>query len=191
MTAYCSLISGGSITPRHFGQTQYPILPNTQYRAKPEILPGIPLDTFLENLYYTLTRAHGDVVPAVGTESNGMRKVIIGISLFAAFIAAGCTNTQLHQSLLMNENRQLEDALYVAHAQITDLKRENDALRGQQANGYSEPPGRSGVNFWEEEWEDAIPVEMPRVILSDEEGTTEVPDFLRGSDLIPTWSPVR
>ena len=119
-----------------------------------------------------------------------MREIIIGISLFAAFVAVGCTNTQLHQSLLMHENRQLEDALYVAHAQITDLKRENDALRGQPANGYSELPGRSDA-IWDEEWDDTVPIEMPRVILPHEEGTTEVPGFLRGSDIMPTWSPVR
>jgi len=150
-----------------------------------------PLDSFFKNLYYTPTRAGGDIVSRTGTENEGMRKIIFGISLFAAFTAAGCTNTQLHQSLLMHENRQLENALYAAHAQITDLKRENQALRGQEANGLSEPTRRTSRNSWDDEWDDFPEIEMPRVILPDEPGTTEVPDFLRGSQLIDMWSPVR
>jgi len=116
-----------------------------------------------------------------------MRKIVFGTSLFIAFMAAGCTNSQLHQSLLMHENRRLEDALYVAHAQVTDLKRENDLLREQQGNVFPDPPERSRVN----PWEDRIPtIEVPKVIL-DDPGTTEVPALLRGSQAIPLWTPVR
>jgi len=116
-----------------------------------------------------------------------MRKIVFGTSLFIAFMAAGCTNSQLHQSLLMHENRQLEDALYAAHAQVADLRRENDVLREQQENVYPDPLGPSPAK----PWEDRIPtIEVPKVIL-EESGTTEVPELLRGSQAIPLWTPVR
>jgi hypothetical protein len=117
-----------------------------------------------------------------------MRKIIFGTSLFVAFIAAGCANSQMHQSLLMHENRRLEDALYAAHAQAADLKRENDSLRGQQGNEFPQPPERSRAGSWEDDVELIQPIEMPRVILP---GTTEVPESLRGSEMIPTWTPRR
>jgi len=118
-----------------------------------------------------------------------MSKIIFGTTLFIALIAAGCSNSQLHQSLLMHENRQLENALYAAHAQVADLKRENNALRGQQAGEFHEAPRRSRNDSWDEDWNNFI--EMPSVILPEEPGTTELPDFLRGSQTLPTWSPRR
>jgi len=122
-----------------------------------------------------------------------MRKVVLGTSLLiacisVACISAGCTNTQLHQSLLMHENRRLEDALYVAHAQVTDLRRENDLLREQQENVYHNPTEQSR----EDPWKNIVPtIEMPKVFLDEDSGTTEVPALLRGSQSIPLWTPVR
>jgi hypothetical protein len=117
-----------------------------------------------------------------------MRKIVFGTSLFIACISVGCTSTQLHQSLLLHENRQLEDALYVAQAQVTDLRRENDWLRDQQENVYPAPAKR----LRGEPWNDIVPtIEMPKMILDEESGTTEVPMLLRGSQSIPLWTPVR
>jgi len=117
-----------------------------------------------------------------------MRKIVFGTSLFIACLSAGCTNTQMHQSLLMHENRRLEDALYVAQAQVTDLRRENDFLREQQEHTYHNTSGRTR----EDPWNDFVPtIEMPKVILDEDTGTTEVPALLRGSQVIPIWTPVR
>ena len=125
-----------------------------------------------------------------------MRKIIFGFSLLTAFIAAGCTNSMMHQSLLIHENRRLEDALYAAHAQTANLKRENDLLRKQQENGSFPSPGqpRTGSvdsGSWDDDWDDFPPFEMPKVILPEESGTTEVPEWLRGSQIVPGWTPKR
>jgi len=123
-----------------------------------------------------------------------MRKIAFGTSLLLAFITLGCANSQMHQSLLMHENRRLEDALYVAHAQLSQLKQENDVLRGRQTGEILELPTRSRSDSW---WDDGFdfdstqPFEMPTVILPDESETSEVPDVLKGSQTLPIWSPVR
>ena len=119
-----------------------------------------------------------------------MKKFIFGTSLFIAFITAGCSNSQLHQSLLLHENRQLEDALYATSAQLADLRRENNALRKQQSGEFHEPPVRHRTDVWEDDL-DMLPFEIPRVFLPDESGTTELPGMLRESQMIPIWSPVR
>ena len=116
-----------------------------------------------------------------------MRKIVLGTLLFVTCIVIGCTNSPLHQSLLIHENRQLEGALYAVHAQVADLKRENDWLR-EQASEFSESPRRSHTGSWEDDLE---PFEMPKVILPVEPGTTEIPESLRGSQTIPVWSPRR
>jgi len=120
-----------------------------------------------------------------------MGKIVFGISLSIAFVAAGCASTQLHQSLLLNENRRLEDALYTAHAQVADLKRENESLRKQQTSESLRLPERSRTGFWDNDLDIDPPLEMPRVILPSESGTTEVPESLRGSQMTPIWMPIR
>ena len=122
-----------------------------------------------------------------------MRKIVFGISLFIAVIATGCSSSLMHQSLLVHENRRLEDALYAAHAQAADLKRENNLLRKQQENEVLKSPGqpRTDSGSWDDNWDDFPPFEMPRVILPDEPGTTEVPESLRGSQAVPVWTPKR
>ena len=118
-----------------------------------------------------------------------MRKIVFSISLFLPFVMAGCASTQLHQSLLMHENRQLEDALFVAQAQVADLERENNLLRKQQTSESFELPGRTGL--WNDDLDVMLPLEVPRVILPGETGTTEIPESLRGSQMFPVWKPVR
>ena len=122
-----------------------------------------------------------------------MRKIVFGISLLCALAAVGCTSSQLHQSLLLQENRRLEDALYVSHSQVVDLKRENDWLRSKQGTEMVEPPGRSYNGSLKEEFDfDLVPpFEMPRVILPGHPSTEEVPEALRGSDSMPVWKPRR
>ena len=103
---------------------------------------------------------------------------------------AGCTSTQLNQSLLIHENQRLEDALYVAHARLADLQRENDSLRNQQNESFGSS-GRSSDGLWDEGF-DFSPLEMPTVILpGDNHGTTEVPESLKGSHMFHVWMPAR
>ena len=120
-----------------------------------------------------------------------MRNIVFGTSLFLALMTAGCASSQLHQSLLLQENRQLEDALYVAHSQVTDLKRENDWLRNKQETEMVEPPRRRYIESLGEEFEIAPPYEMPKVILPSQPGTEEIPEALKGSQTMPMWKPRR
>ena len=118
-------------------------------------------------------------------------KIVFGTSLFIVLATAGCTSSQLHQSLLMHENRQLEDALYTAHAQVADLQRENDLLRKQQTSESLAPPVRSRTDSGFDDWDFGPPLEMPKVILPSESGNTEVPEFMKGSQTVPHWTPRR
>ena len=120
-----------------------------------------------------------------------MKKIIFGVSLSVACVAAGCGSSQLHQSLLLHENRRLEDALYVSHVQIADLQRENCVLRTQQGGEFRKSSKRDWRDSWDDDLELMEPVEMPKVILPSGSGTTDVPDSLRGSQTIPVWTPQR
>ena len=119
-----------------------------------------------------------------------MNKFLFSIALLIVCVTSGCANTNLHQSLLLHENRQLEDALYTAHAQLADLKRENNSLRIHSSE-YQNVPIHNNRDVWENEQELFPPFEMPRIILPDESGTTELPALLRETQAMPIWSPVR
>ena len=138
----------------------------------------IPLDSFLENLYGSDIRLR----PMTAQKERKMRKIVFGISLLVALVVTGCASSQLHQSLLLQENRQLEDALYVAHSQVVDLQRENNWLRNKQNDDSLD------LN---EDFDLIPPYEMPKVILPSQPGTTELPDALKGSQGMRTWSPRR
>ena len=122
-----------------------------------------------------------------------MRQIVLGVSLLMISAVAGCASSQVHQSLLLQENRQLEDALHVAHSQVVELKRENDWLRSKQETEVGKPLKRSYTGTVEEEFDFDIapPFETPKVILPGQSGTEEVPESLRGSQMIPIWTPVR
>ena len=120
-----------------------------------------------------------------------MRKIVFGTLLFIVCISAGCTSARLHQSLLMHENRQLEDALYAAQAHVAELHRENNWLRKQQTSEFHDSSHRSSLGSWDDDLDLTQPLEIPKVILSDEPGTTDVPEWLKGSQAIPIWSPRR
>jgi hypothetical protein len=119
-----------------------------------------------------------------------MRKIIFGFSLIIAFAASGC-NSQLHQSMLMHENRRLEDALYSTQAQVAHLKRENNSLRAQQEGEIPLSPVRSRPSTWDDDFDIIPTIEMPKVIVPSESGTSEVPDSLKGSQVVPIWTPRR
>jgi len=122
-----------------------------------------------------------------------MRKIIFGTLLCVACVAAGCGNSQLHQSLLLHENRQLEDALYATRAQVADLQRENNVLRAQQGGEFHKSPRREQHDYdsWDEDMRLIPPIEMPKIFLPSESGTTDVPDSLSGSQTMPVWTPKR
>ena len=120
-----------------------------------------------------------------------MKKIIFGTSLFVACVAAGCGNSQLHQSLLLHENRRLEDALYATRVQVADLQRENSMLRTQRGSEFIESPGYDRHDSWDGDMRLVPPVEMPKIFLPSDSGTTDVPDSLRGSQMIPVWTPKR
>lgn len=120
-----------------------------------------------------------------------MRKIVFGTSLFIVLIAAGCASSQLHQSLLLHENRQLEDALYAAQAHVADLERENDLLRKEQASEALGTLGQPRPGFRDDDFDIILPMDMPKIILPGEPSTTEVPEALRGSHMIPIWMPRR
>jgi hypothetical protein len=116
-----------------------------------------------------------------------MRNIVFGTLLFAALASIGCKSSPLHETLLLQENRRLEDALYVAHAQAAELRRENSLLQNRQ----SESSSRSYTGSQEIEWDSFPTLEVPKVLLPEQPGTPEVPGFLRGSETMPTWGPRR
>jgi hypothetical protein len=109
-----------------------------------------------------------------------MRNIVFGTLLFIALASLGCKSSPLHETLLLQENRRLEDALYVAHAQAAELRRENSLLRNKQTESQ------------EVEWGTFPPIETPKVLLPEQPGTTVVPDrFSQSSETMPTWEPRR
>ncbi|MDR2754718.1 MAG: hypothetical protein LBC20_03340 [Planctomycetaceae bacterium] len=130
----------------------------------------------------------------------------------------GCTSQyqyQMEQSLLLQENQRLENALYVTHTQLVDLKRENEMLRGtkQSESDFTLPkqplarPKR--ISSPVENDEEAPPFVPPEIIIpKDTPGSETIPDSLKSSQLVfpevlpkmvldsedkslPTWSPIR
>lgn len=60
----------------------------------------------------------------------------------------GCVSKyqyEVDRSLLVQENQKLEDALYVTHSQLVDVKRENEALRGRMGGDYDTIPTETPV----------------------------------------------
>lgn len=147
-----------------------------------------------------------------------MKKHLLGFLLIFSAVL-GCTSRyqyQAEQSLLLQENHRLENALYVTHTQLVDLKRENEILRGskQSVNDLTLPeqpltrPKRiSSPSI--ENTEEAPPFVPPEIIIPNETpGSNTVPDSLKSSQLMlqevlpktvlnseekspPVWLPVR
>lgn len=121
-----------------------------------------------------------------------MKKRLIGMVGVALIFSFGCANQyqyQVDQTLLLQENQRLEDALYVTHTQLVDLKRENEMLKAAQ-NGTKKPapsssssgfqlfPGRSNKAEPQEDYDDAPPFAPPEIIIPETESTAP-PDRLR------------
>ncbi|MDR0704692.1 MAG: hypothetical protein LBF88_06840 [Planctomycetaceae bacterium] len=144
-----------------------------------------------------------------------MKKYLLGFLLIFATVL-GCTSQyqyQMEQSLLLQENQRLENALYVTHAQLVDLKRENDTLRGVKSSEKNDitlpeqPLTRPKRNQSSpvENYEEAPPFAPPEIIIpNNNPGTNTIPDSLKSSKLVlpkttldadekspPTWSAVR
>ncbi|MDR2441706.1 MAG: hypothetical protein LBE12_20275 [Planctomycetaceae bacterium] len=123
-----------------------------------------------------------------------MKKYLSGFLLIFATVL-GCTSQyqyRMEQSLLLQENQRLENALYVTHAQLVDLKRENDSLRGVKSSGnnLTQPeqplirPKRNKLSP-EENYEEAPPFAPPEIIIpNDNPGSATVPDSLKSSQLM-------
>ncbi len=96
-----------------------------------------------------------------------MNRILSLLFIAAIFMLpfSGCANRQMQtveQSLLLEENRRLYDALYVAHAQLEDLQHENKELR-ESAPVNS---GNSAVSpLQNEDDEDIEPYTPPEIIL--------------------------
>lgn len=131
-----------------------------------------------------------------------MKYFRIGIVLLVSLVAlTGCTGRyqmQVEQSLLMQENQRLEDALYVTHAQLVDLKRENDTLRTQVSEGTirsaPDTPVRSrrAVEDPRDHYDDAPPYEPSTIdIPLDIPGSNTLPDALKGARAFPKLMPPR
>lgn len=117
-----------------------------------------------------------------------------GAVLMLAVLLAGCTNRyqyQVDQSLLLQENQRLEEALFVTHAQLVDLKRENESLQassarsaGPAASSSSAPaisPRRIGAAP-KDDYDEAPPYEPPQIkIPENAPESTTLPDALRSS----------
>jgi hypothetical protein len=147
-----------------------------------------------------------------------MKKYLLGFLLIFATVL-GCTSQyqyQMEQSLLLQENQRLENALYVTHAQLVDLKRENEVLRGTKSSGNdftlpTQPLTRPKRNqsLPVENYEEAPPFAPPEIIIpNNNPGSDAVPDSLKSSQLMlpevlpktvldadekspPVWSAVR
>ncbi|MDR3111077.1 MAG: hypothetical protein LBU65_15515 [Planctomycetaceae bacterium] len=60
-------------------------------------------------------------------------------------LTTGCVSRyqyQVDQSLLVQENQKLENALYVTHHQLVDVQRENEELRNQVSTAPTTQPSR-------------------------------------------------
>ena len=143
----------------------------------------------------------------IENEQQGSRKMSRSLRILPILlicVVVGCVSPfqrQVEQSLLLQENQQLENALYVTHQQLVDLKQENDALKdelaGQTSVSPSETPRTSRrTKFAPREALDDAPEFFPPQILMPEgvPGSTTPPDSLKTSETkqsFPVWLPTR
>jgi len=122
-----------------------------------------------------------------------------GILLLIVLAVCGCTTRnqlQVEQTLLLQENQRLENALYVTHAQLVQLRRENESLRGQ---GTSQRTSTSSIPLLRpkraefaprDDYDEAPSFEPPKVdVPSGEPGSGVLPDALKSSRAFPKLNP--
>lgn len=119
-----------------------------------------------------------------------MKKLLIAAILLAT---VGCTSRyqhQMDQSLLLQENQRLEEALYVTHTQLVDLKRENEALKAMQIGGSGSPTKaiapairpRRAEPTPRDDYDEAPPYQAPKVTIPDNAPVSDtLPDALKSS----------
>ncbi len=130
-----------------------------------------------------------------------MKRILI-ITILCT-LCIGCTGRyqhQMDQSLLLQENQRLEEALYVTHAQLIDLKRENEAIKNvkSSAAGSLEPvvtPALRSQRYEpmpRDDYDEAPPYQAPQITIPDDAPVMEMPpESLKGGLIIPPWSPTR
>ncbi len=136
-----------------------------------------------------------------------MRKILtkwMGTLTVLALVVgcAGPYQRQMEQTMLLQENQRLEQALYVTHAQLVDLKKENETLKatadqtsktpdGSESDPVPQPKKRERTPT--DNFDEAPPFTPPKVsIPSDAPKTPTIPDSLKGAGVHPKLrSPVK
>lgn len=125
-----------------------------------------------------------------------MKRIFWGIMLLVV-CTTGCSSryqTQVEQSLLIQENQRLEDALYVTHTQLVDLKRENESLKTNQDRGTGSssdtisptPRLRKSQPASNDNYDDAPPYDPIKIdIPKDAHESNTLPEALKSSQTIP------
>jgi len=121
-------------------------------------------------------------------------KGFLAVLVLASLV--GCSNRyqyQVDQSLLLQENQRLENALYVTHTQLVDMKRENDRLKtmlGQSDDSLKR--GKPMERRPTDNYDEAPLYETPKVSIPMSPPSTTLPDLLKGStNVLPEWTPNR
>ncbi|MDR3234823.1 MAG: hypothetical protein LBT46_14375 [Planctomycetaceae bacterium] len=122
----------------------------------------------------------------------------------ALLLSGGCAQPCVHQSMLLHENRRLENALYVTHAQLADMKQENEALRNGGRSEDASPnmlpdgglippvlPIKSKKTKENEKLNNAPPFELPTIEIPGGGESKALPQTLKSSQSAPVWSPQR
>ncbi|MGL4593194.1 MAG: hypothetical protein ACRCUY_00535 [Thermoguttaceae bacterium] len=114
------------------------------------------------------------------------RKLILFILIFTGFVCGCSSRSHSEQSLLLQENRRLENALYLTHAKLVEVNRENETLRASMSPDtsarISAPSTRSSrrLEMPRDDMDNAPPYQAPQVELpSDAPGTNIIPDTLK------------
>ena len=116
-------------------------------------------------------------------------KGFIAVLVLASLV--GCSNRyhhQVDQSLLLKENQRLENALYVKHTQLVNMKRENDRLKtmlGQSDSSITPRRGQPMERRPTDSYDEAPPYEPPKVSAPPVSPSTTLPDIMKGSVLPP------
>ena len=115
-------------------------------------------------------------------------------ALGLALSMSGCVSRyqyEVDQSLLVQENQKLENALYVTHNQLVDMKRENERLKDRldDASGTALAPARRPARerIDTSQFDTAPEYAPPKIEIPDNGGSQEVPDLLQTtpSSLVP------
>ena len=113
------------------------------------------------------------------------------LALLVLASLVGCSSRyqyQMDQSLLLQENQRLENALYVTHTQLAHTKRENDRLKtmlGQPSGNMVPRRVRPMGPAPTEHYDEAPLYESPKVSIPQTSPSNIPPDLLKGSALPP------